>query len=301
MQFARQLQPTVYQRGLWRRLLRSYLVPGSKASALQLQQPLGVWITEPNMKWGTMTWEETLYRRNPYTDSGERSVALHYPRNLVHSDGTPASGQFYDSKPDWYTATIPRLAVPTDISGNKIFLTTHSSLQCDSIPAPAATFAAWVSQLPPAERRLLSSIYFAECDSEEVLVQYLQLDCILFIGTDGGKRHHSDSFSWIICSPGREQLVLNAGIDAKHPSVVRRRHLHLLHYILTNSRRSSIYAFTASSNSTWTATVPSPTCKTYVISFPNAGMLTMPIYFPPWLQRTGHCPLYPGPCKKSPR
>ncbi len=87
MQFARQLQPTVYQCGLWCRLLRSYLGPGSKASALQLQQPLGVWITEPNMKWGAMTWEETLYRRDPYTDSGERSVALHYPRNLVHSDG----------------------------------------------------------------------------------------------------------------------------------------------------------------------------------------------------------------------
>ena len=64
---------------------------------------------------------------------------------------------------------------------------------------------------------------------------------------------------------------LTDGIDAKHHSVVRRRHLHLLHYIVTSSRRSSIYAFTAPSNSTWTATVPSPTCKTYVISFPNAG------------------------------
>ena len=217
MQFARQLQPTVYQRGLWRRLLRSYLIPGSKASALQLQQPLGVWITEPNMRWGAMTWEETLYRRDPYTDRSERSVALHFPRNLVHSDGTPTSGHFYDTKPDWYTAGIPRLAVPTDISGNQIFLTTHSSLRYDSIPAPADTFAAWVSQLPPAERRLLSSIYFAECNSEEVLVQYLQLDCTLFIGTDGGKRHHSGSFSWIICSPGQEQLVLNSGpVDGWH-------------------------------------------------------------------------------------
>jgi hypothetical protein len=76
MQFARQLQPTVYQRGLWRRLLRSYLVPGSKASALQLQQPLGVWITEPNMKWGAITWEETLYRRETAANAVWLSITL---------------------------------------------------------------------------------------------------------------------------------------------------------------------------------------------------------------------------------
>ena len=44
-----------------------------------------------------------------------------------------------------------------------------------------------------------------------LLLQYLQLDCTLFIGTDGGKRHHNGSYSWILCSPGRKQLCLNAG------------------------------------------------------------------------------------------
>ncbi len=86
-----------------------------------------------------------------------------------------------------------------------------------SIPAPAISFQEWIQQLPPAERRLLSSHYFAECDAEQALLQYLQLPCILLIGTDGGKRHHSGSFSWILCSPGREQLVLNAGpVDGWH-------------------------------------------------------------------------------------
>lgn len=34
---------------------------------------------------------------------------------------------------------------------------------------------------------------------------------------NGGKRHHNGSFSWIICSPGREKLVLNAGpVDGWH-------------------------------------------------------------------------------------
>ena len=78
MNFSRQTPPTVYQRGLWRRLLRSYLLPGSTASALRLQQPLGAWIAESNMKWGAMTWEDTLYRRDPHMESGERSVALQH-------------------------------------------------------------------------------------------------------------------------------------------------------------------------------------------------------------------------------
>jgi hypothetical protein len=33
----------------------------------------------------------------------------------------------------------------------------------------------------------------------------------VFIGTDGGKKHHSGFFSWIVCSQGRAQLVLNTG------------------------------------------------------------------------------------------
>jgi hypothetical protein len=119
-----------------------------------------------------MTWEDTLYRQDPHYDSGDRCVAIHEPHTFVHSDGTPASGKFYDAKPDWYTATIPLLAIPTGISGNQIFLTNHSVHQYNSIPAPADTFATWVSQLPPAEHHLLSSVVsFAECNSaEEVLV-----------------------------------------------------------------------------------------------------------------------------------
>ena len=49
------------------------------------------------------------------------------------------------------------------------------------------------------------------CDAEFLLVQYMQLPCTLYIGTDGGKRHHSGAYSWILCSPNHEQLCLNAG------------------------------------------------------------------------------------------
>jgi hypothetical protein len=83
--------------------------------------------------------------------------------------------------------------------------------------APATTFQDWIQQLPLAEQRLLSNVSFATCDAEQTLLQYLQLECPIYIGTDGGKQHHKGSFSWIICSPSKEQLVLHAGpVDGWH-------------------------------------------------------------------------------------
>jgi hypothetical protein len=79
-QFARQLQPTPYQRGLWRRLLRSFLVLGSKAPDLLLQTPLGAWTSASTLTWGTMMWLQTLYRRDPHVHSRDRDVALHNPQ-----------------------------------------------------------------------------------------------------------------------------------------------------------------------------------------------------------------------------
>jgi hypothetical protein len=114
-------------------------------------------------------------------------------------------------------ATIPRLATPTDIEGSQIFTVSSSTTTFESISTPAISFREWIQQLPPAERRLIASHYFEDCDGEQALLQYLQLECTLLIGTDGGKRHHSGSFSWIICSPGEEKLVFNAGpVDGWH-------------------------------------------------------------------------------------
>ena len=211
MTFARQEQPTVYQRGLWRRLLRSYLVPHASAANLQLLHPVGAWLYPSNMIWSAMIWDSNLYRQDPHHHHGERQVSVHFPKHLVTSSGTSASCNFFDPKPDWFVAQVPTLAVPADLEGEHIFTATYSEQSYHVIPEPADTFSAWVLQLPPAEQRLLSSVSFAECDAEEILVQYLQLDCTLFIGTDGGQRHHSGSFSWIIYSPGEEQLILNSG------------------------------------------------------------------------------------------
>ena len=217
MTFARQEQPTVYQRGLWRRLLRSYLVPHASANHLQLLQPVGAWVQPSNMRWGAMMWEDNLYRRDPHHNHGERQVSIHFPQHLVTSDGVSVSRNFFDPKPDWFATHVPKLAVPADLEGEHIFTATYAAQNYPLIAAPADTFAEWVHQLPSAEKRLLSAVYFAECDAEEILVQYLQLDCTLFIGTDGGKRLHNGSFSWIIYSPGEEQLILNAGpVDGWH-------------------------------------------------------------------------------------
>jgi hypothetical protein len=166
-----------------------------------------------------MLWESTLYRSDPTIPRGNasdaRHISVHFPRHLVPTDTT--SGIYYETTPDWYTATIPFRATPTDIEGCHIFKATSSTRTFESIPEPAGSFQDWIQQLPPAERRLISSHYFAECDAEKVLLQYLQIQCTLLIGTDGGKRYHSGSFSWIICSPSQEQLVLNAGpVDGWH-------------------------------------------------------------------------------------
>ena len=75
----------------------------------------------------------------------------------------------------------------------------------------ASNYQEWVQRLPLAEKCLISTVYFSISDAEQTLIQYLQLECTVFIGTDGGKKHHRGSFSWIICSQGRKQLVLNAG------------------------------------------------------------------------------------------
>lgn len=167
------------------------------------------------MRWGAMVWDSSLYRSDPFSsqrhpEEAERHIAVHFPRRLDPLDATSAI--YYDTKPDWYTATLSSQAIPTDIVGCHIFTATSSSISYDTIPPPATSFHEWIQQLPPAERRLISSHYFDECDAEQAaLLQYLQIPCTLLIGTDGGKRHHSGSFSWILCSLGHEKLVLNAG------------------------------------------------------------------------------------------
>ena len=204
--FARQQEPTPYQFGLWGKLLRTVLSPAATANNRLLLHSLGPWIAPSSMVWGAMMHESNLYRRDPFSHSGERNAAVHFPRTL---DQTNVS--FYENPPDWYTATIPALATPADLTGDQILSATTATAEFDTIPPPAKTFQEWVTQLPPAEQRMLSSVYFAQCDVEYLLLQYMQLDCTLFLGTDGGKRHHSGSYSWILCSPDRAQLCLNAG------------------------------------------------------------------------------------------
>ena len=216
--FARQEQPTSYQRGLWRRLLRSLLCPSATSASLQLLRPLGLWTAESTMRWGAMVWDSTLYRSDPLSPrnvvDAERHIAVYFPRQLAPTTSNFAI--YYDAKPDWYTAT-PSQTTPADLTGCHIFTAVSSSNSYDRIPAPASSFHEWIQQLPQAERRLISSHYFAECDAEHALVQYLQIPFTLFIGTDGGKRYHNGSFSWILCSPAHEKLVLNAGpVDGWH-------------------------------------------------------------------------------------
>ena len=229
MNFARQTPPTVYQRGLWRRLLRSYLLPGSTASALRLQHPLGAWIAESNMKWGAMTWEDTLYRRDPHMESGERSVALHFPQQFDHADTKIEPQSFYDSTPDWYTATIPRLASPTDITGDQIYLTTYSESRQPSIPAAAATFAVgyhnclWQNIVSSPLSSTLSATLKKSSLSICNLIVHFSLapmveNDIIAARSPGSSVLLSANNSFSILDPS------TVGIAASHLSAARRRH-----------------------------------------------------------------------------
>ena len=210
--FARQEKPTSNQCGLWRRLLRSLLRSTATVSDLALHQPLGSWTAESTMRWVAMLWNSTLYRSDPSIQRGdaqdERHISVHFPRRLVTSHSTST---YYDATPDWYTATIPARATPADITGDQVFMVTTARYKSACIPAAGKSFSEWIRQLPMAEQRLIDNHYFEDCDAEQTLVQYLQLKCTLIIGTDGGKREHQGSFSWILCSPGEEKLVFNAG------------------------------------------------------------------------------------------
>ena len=210
-QFARQEAPTRSQIAVWRRVLRTLGTPSDTTTPHLLASPLGAWISESNMIWSAMRFDSNLYRRDPTKNTGDRHIALHFPQHLVTTTGVSASATFYDSQPDWYTATIPALAIPTDLTGNSIYLASSATLQYVDIVAPASTFMDSLAQLPPAEYRLIKNVSFAECDAETVLAQYLQVLCVLYIGTDGGKKYCDGSFLWIIYSPGQEQLVLNSG------------------------------------------------------------------------------------------
>jgi hypothetical protein len=78
------------------------------------------------------------------------------------------------------------------------------------IPPSPKTFKEWCGQLLPAEECLPHFITYKSRDKNN-LIKYLQLDCIIYIGTDGVKREHGGSFSWIICSPERKTIVVNSG------------------------------------------------------------------------------------------
>lgn len=162
-----------------------------------------------------MLWDSTLlYRSDPRVPRGdetnEHHISVRFQRHLVSKDAS--SPVYFDAKPDWYSATVPQCAIPGDLTGKHIFRVQSSQRIFPSTPKPASSFPEWIQQLPAsAERRLVSSPSFEECGAEMELLQYLQIPCTLRVGTAGGNRYESGSFSWIICSPNRERLALNMG------------------------------------------------------------------------------------------
>ena len=91
---------------------------------------------------------------------------------------------------------VPQLAVPADVTGSLMY-TADSIMSLEyppTLPSPT-TFVKWHDQLSPAEQCLLRVITFAVYNTEKALVQYLQLYCTIYIGTEGSNRAHGGSFS----------------------------------------------------------------------------------------------------------
>ena len=218
LNFARQEEPTPYQRGLWRKLLRA-LLADDRPSPLRLRTPLGAWIAPSSTTWGAYVCDDTLYRRDPTTQSGKRNIAVHFPRYLTLSDGSTRT-IYYENPPDWYSATIHRIAVPSDISGTHVYTACHATVSYPLIPAndeSPGSFPAWIAALPPAEKRMLSSLAYDNEDAEKLLLDFLMTECTLHVGTDGGKKEHAGSFSWILCSPDKTKVLSNYGpVDGWH-------------------------------------------------------------------------------------
>ena len=211
MNFARQEPPTSLQRGLWRCLLHSLLHPSATSALPLLLTPLGDWTGESHMVWGAMLWDSKLYCTALSPTSPTDPIGVYLPQRIELSDGSQSDTVFYDSEPDFSVEAIPAHATPADISGCHILSVSSASYQYPLPLAPAATFNEWIQRLPPAEKRLIDTRYFSVGDAESALVQYLQVECTLLIGTDGGKRHSNGAFSWLISAPDQTTLVLNEG------------------------------------------------------------------------------------------
>ena len=66
-----------------------------------------------------------------------------------------------------YSATLPALAVPADLTGTHIFQATSATVQYDELLPPPDHFCQWIDELPPAEKRVLSSVFYVMCDASE--------------------------------------------------------------------------------------------------------------------------------------
>jgi Reverse transcriptase (RNA-dependent DNA polymerase) len=211
--YPRQLEPTIMQRRVWRKLLRTILQPQAKLSQLNLVQPLGPWIAPSTMKWKYTSWDNNLYIQNVTHEIslGERCVAIHFP----HQPSIPNEHNIpmYDIlRPDWYAAQIPKQATPVNIQGQNIVTIHGATSQWPIIQEPPTNFLQWREQLPSAEKRLLTFVTYLTADSETQIRKHLVTStATLYIGTDGGRKEGAGSFSWLICSTNREKLVCNSG------------------------------------------------------------------------------------------
>jgi hypothetical protein len=213
LNYPRQLEPTIVQRRVWRKLLRTMLQPHAKLSQLNLALPLGPWTAPSTMKWKYTTWDKNLYIQNVTHEVslGERCVAIHFPHQP--SITNEKNIQMYDIlQPDWFAAHIPKQATPVDIQGLKIVNIHGSPSQWSILPPPSTTLQQWCEHLPPAEKRILAFVTHLRADSETQITQHLTTStATLYIGTDGGRKEGDGSFSWLICSSNREKLVCNSG------------------------------------------------------------------------------------------
>ena len=155
-----------------------------------------------------VVWPDLPNAPNSY-DMELHNVGLESPslRPLLGHWRPPSCNSFlttahthFKSTPDWYSASIPCLAVPTDISGSRIFHGTSSQLAFFCI-ASSGSLRLGTYPTTPCSGKPTPLIYLQwgeRCQTSFVAIFATWMQC--FDGTDDRKKHHHGSFSWIICS-----------------------------------------------------------------------------------------------------
>ena len=214
----RQERPTVKQRAVWRKALRSFLVGNRYGKSGDLQVRLGRWIHPSNMLWKSQIHHNQLFvQHNQRVLVHEKT--LQGPLRPSKPTSSIQSGM-YKKEPFSMVTEMPKMSLPASVRIGSCILTNMAVLEAPMTPEPSVPgkFKAWLDKLPPAEHRL---VHFwnklSPTASNEIARHLVNPDGLLHVGSDGGKKRNGGAFAWLLMNRGHWPLWRCAGpVDGWH-------------------------------------------------------------------------------------